>query len=565
MIKTDFLVIGSGIAGLTYALKVAAHMPSASITIITKSDESESNTKYAQGGIAVALNEKFDSAEQHISDTLKAGDGLCNREIVEIVVNEGTKRLNEIIGWGAQFDKKSSGKFDLGREGGHSVNRIVHHKDITGLELERKLLKQIHNKSNIQILPHCFAIDLITEHHLSPENEKTKTVFDPDCRQADFQTLNSELNCYGAYILDKKNNSIEKISSRITLLATGGIGQVYSNTTNPLIATGDGIAMASRAGTEISNMEFIQFHPTALHNHRESPSFLISEAVRGFGAFLKTKQEKRFMFDYDKRGELASRDIVARAIDYEIKKSGDECVYLDCRHLEIKNFKKHFPNIYEKCKNFGIDIRKEMVPVVPAAHYLCGGINTNAFGKTNIHRLYACGECADTGLHGANRLASNSLLEALVFAHRCFLSSVSEAEKNFFSKSIPDWNAEGTINPKENILITHSRSELQMIMNDYVGIVRSENRLHLAKKRIKMLEEEIKQLYERSILSPQLCELRNLITVGKLIVNHSINRTENKGVFYKLQNENKTIYKQIKKNKTKWKQQPSKRQMVKVQ
>lgn len=515
MPQTDFLVIGSGIAGLTFALKVASRLPSSSVTIITKADESESNTKYAQGGIAVAFNNDFDSPRKHIEDTLKAGDGICNRKIVEIVVKEGKQRLEEVISWGAQFDRKTTGQFDLGMEGGHSAKRILHHKDITGLELERKLLRQIHRKKNIKILAHCYAIDLITEHH-------TK------------QKLSKEINCYGAYILNKNNNKIEKFLSRITLLATGGTGQVYKNTTNPLIATGDGIAMAARAGAEISNMEFIQFHPSALYNPGESPSFLISEAVRGFGAFLRTRDGKRFMFDYDERGELASRDIVARAIDYEMKKSGDEFVLLDCRHLNMKEFKKHFPNILKKCKSIGINIQTGMIPVVPAAHYLVGGIKTNASGKTSINRLYACGECAETGLHGANRLASNSLLEALVFAHRCFADSIKKFPHGKADSNIPEWNAEGTVHPKENILITHSRNELQMIMSDYVGIVRSDSRLLLAKKRIAMLEEEMLQLYKRSVLSPQLSELRNLITVGKLIVLQSIKRKENRGVFFKI-------------------------------
>ncbi len=515
MPQTDFLVIGSGIAGLTFALKVANRLPNSKITIITKADESESNTKYAQGGIAVAQKTRFDSPKHHIADTLKAGDGLCKKEIVEIVVKEGIPRLKEIIKWGARFDKKSSGQFDLGMEGGHSAKRILHHKDITGLELERKLLQQIHRKKNISILPYCYAIDLITEHHKK-------------------QKSSEEINCFGAYILNKSTNKIEKYLARITLLATGGAGQVYRNTTNPLIATGDGIAMACRAGAIISNMEFIQFHPSALYNPGESPSFLISEAVRGFGAYLLTKEKRRFMFDFDKRGELASRDIVARAIDYEMKKSGDECAYLDCRHLDVKEFKKHFPNIYNKCKTLGINIKNDLIPVVPAAHYLCGGIKTNSQGKTSINRLYACGECADTGLHGANRLASNSLLEALVFAHRCFLDAIKSYSKFKLETKIPEWNQKGTTRPKENILITHSRTELQIIMSDYVGLVRSNSRLRLAKKRIKMLEEETIHLYKRSILSPQLCELRNLITLGKIMIEHSIKRNENKGVFYKI-------------------------------
>lgn len=515
MPHTDFLVIGSGIAGLTFALKVANQIPKAGVTIITKADESESNTKYAQGGIAVALINETDSIEQHIKDTLRAGDGICNRKIVEMVVKEGMPRLKEIIRWGASFDKKSSGKFDLGMEGGHSVKRILHHKDITGLEVERKLLKQIHSKKNIRMLPHCYAIDLITEHHLGKKKAK-------------------HIHCFGAYILNKSTNKIEKYTASITLLATGGIGQVYKYTTNPLIATGDGIAMASRAGAAISNMEFIQFHPTALYHPGESPLFLISEAVRGFGAYLCNKNRHRFMFAYDDRGELASRDIVARAIDFEIKKSGEPCVFLDCRHLRKQEFIKHFPNIYNKCKSIGINIFKEMIPVVTAAHYLCGGIRTDANGKTTIKNLYACGECADTGLHGANRLASNSLLEALVFAHRCYADAVKLYPETKPLPAVPEWNEDGTSQPEENILITNFKNELQMIMSDYVGIVRSNDRLKLAKKRIAMLEDEIAQLYKCSILSPQLCELRSLITVGKLVLTNSIHRKENRGVFYKI-------------------------------
>lgn len=515
MIKTDFLIIGSGIAGLTFALKVAKNMPEAKVTIITKSDESESNTKYAQGGIAVALNNSFDSAQKHIFDTLKAGDGLCNKKVVEMVVREGRNRLQEIIEWGGRFDKMSSGQFDLGMEGGHSASRIVHHKDITGLELERTLLKQIHKTKNVKILSHCYAIDLITEHHIKQKPLK-------------------EINCFGTYILNKNTNKIEKVLSRITLLATGGAGQAYRNTTNPLIATGDGIAMASRAGAKISNMEFMQFHPTALYNPGESPSFLISEAVRGFGAILRTKYGKRFMPNYDKRAELASRDIVARAIDNEMKKSGDDFVYLDCRHLDIKKFKHHFPNIFFKCKKLGVDLKKGMIPVVPAAHYLCGGIKTDIQGRTTINRLYACGECANTGLHGANRLASNSLLEALVFAHRCFQDATKNIRRFSINSSFPSWNSKGTHRPKENVLITHTRAELQMLMSNYVGIVRSDLRLKLAQKRIVELEKETKFLYGKNILSPQLCELRSLVEVGKLIIAQSISRKKNKGVFFKV-------------------------------
>ncbi|MGE3825432.1 MAG: L-aspartate oxidase, partial [Bacteroidia bacterium] len=373
MIQTDFLVIGSGIAGLTFALKTAQKLPDATITIITKADEGESNTKYAQGGIAVALDKVFDSYQKHIDDTLVCGDGLCNPEVVELVVKEGPERLKEFIEWGANFDRNKSGNYDLGREGGHSVNRILHHKDVTGFEMERTLLAQIHAAKNITVLQHHFAIDLITNHHRPGKASKWR----------------SYNQCYGVYSLNRATGTIEKIISKVTLLATGGAGQVYRNTTNPIIATGDGVAMAHRAKALITNMEFIQFHPTALYNPGESPSFLISEAVRGFGAKLKTKDGQPFMHKYDSREELASRDIVARSIDTELKARGDEFVYIDCRHLDRDKFVAHFPNIYNKCFSLGIDITEDMIPVVPAAHYMCGGIDVDEWGRSSIKNLYA--------------------------------------------------------------------------------------------------------------------------------------------------------------------------------
>lgn len=517
MPTTDFLIIGSGIAGLSYALKVAVDCPDKKITIITKAEDSESNTKYAQGGIAIALNES-DSFDKHIQDTLKAGDGLCDVDVVNFVIKEGPHRLNELLDLGVQFDKDDSGEFNLGREGGHSTHRIIHHKDVTGREMERALLNKVYASRNIEILSHHFVIDLITEHQLE------KAVVD----------RSTELSCYGAYVLNHRTNKIEKYSANITLLASGGAGQVYGHTTNPLIATGDGIAMAYRAKANICDMEFVQFHPTALYQPNESPAFLISEAVRGFGAKLRTKNGEEFMHKYDPRKELASRDIVAKAIDSELKRLGDEHVFLDCRHLDLKDFKFHFPNIHEKCKSLGIDLEMDMIPVVPAAHYFCGGIKVDHYGRTSIRNLLACGECARTGLHGANRLASNSLLEALVYAERCHIQALHEINLSWNLNNIPEWNEEGTTTPKELVLISHNKKELQAIMRDYVGIVRSNERLQRALKRLELLYTETETLYKSSRLSPQLCELRNLITVGYLIVKQSLQRKENRGVFWNM-------------------------------
>jgi len=516
MFQYDFLIIGSGIAGLTYAIKIAQHFPKLKVAVVTKADENESNTKYAQGGIAVVVDKISDSYQQHIQDTLIAGDGLCKQDIVETVVTQGPKRFRELVQWGVDFDRKSSGGYDLGLEGGHSKNRILHHKDITGLEIEKTLLGQVHNLSNIEMFSQHFAVDLITQHHFEPLHEN----------------LSSRTQCYGAYIFKAATGKIETFSARITLLATGGVGQIYQNTTNPVIATGDGIAMAYRVKAQTANMEFIQFHPTALHHPYISPSFLISEAVRGFGALLRDKSGALFMHLYDPRNELASRDIVSRAIDSELKKSGDECVYLDCRHLNMDDFKKHFPNILKKVNEIGIDLKKDMIPVVPAAHYLCGGIVVDESGQTSIENLYAVGECACTGLHGANRLASNSLLEALVFAHSSYLKSVKMVEQTALPKNIPGWDEEGTVQPNELILITHNLRELQVLMSDYVGIIRSKERLARAANRLKVLYEETEVLYKRTKISPQLIELRNMITVAYLVVQQSQARKENRGVFY---------------------------------
>jgi L-aspartate oxidase len=518
MPQTDVLIIGSGIAGLTFAIKMAKQFPDQHITIITKADDSESNTKYAQGGIAVVLDELTDSFEKHIEDTLRAGDGLCDPKAVEVVVKEGPERLQEIIQWGVEFDQDPSGKLSLGREGGHTAKRIIHYKDVTGLQIEKALLHLVNTLPNITLLAHHFSIDLITEHHFKQKISRPVP----------------GITCYGAYVMDQHTCKIEKYISKVTLLATGGAGQVYRTTTNPIIATGDGVAMAYRAMAKVSDMEFIQFHPTAFYSQDDNPSFLISEAVRGYGAYLRTKDGERFMFRYDDRGELASRDIVSKAIDNELITRGDHCVYLDCTHLPKEDFIAHFPNIYEKCLSKGIDITKQMIPVVPAAHYQCGGIEVDLDGRTSVENLYACGECARTGLHGANRLASNSLLEALVFAHRCHVDVTKKLTRLSIPQNIPDWNAEGTTVPRELILITHTRKELRDLMSDFVAIVRSDERLQRAMKRIDILYHENEKLYDEAVLSPQLCELRNLITIAFLITKQSIERKENRGTFYNM-------------------------------
>ena len=515
--QTDFLVIGSGIAGITYAVKVAKEFPDKKILIITKAQADETNTKYAQGGIAGVMDFENDSFEKHIEDTIIAGDGLCNPRVVEIVVKEGVDRIKEIIKWGARFDKESDGDYKLGKEGGHSEFRILHHKDVTGKEMERALLDEIADYPNITLIKHWFVLDIITQHHLGALVTKAT----PD------------VECFGVYVLNRETNQIETVLAKITLVATGGNGQVYRSTTNPSIATGDGVAMLYRAKGRIENMEFIQFHPTALYEPGVGgQSFLITEAVRGDGGILRNKSGEAFMERYDPRKDLAPRDIVARAIDNEMKITGTEHVYLDVRHIPLEKFIEHFPNIYEKCKSIGIDVTKHQIPVAPAAHYSCGGIKTDEWGRTSIQNLYACGECASTGLHGANRLASNSLLEAMVFAHRCAADSALRIDSISFCAGIPNWNSSGTSEPKEMILITQSLKELQLLMSDYVGIVRTNVRLARALKRLDLLWEETENLYQATTLSPQLCELRNMITVGYLIVKCAQLRKESRGLHY---------------------------------
>jgi len=522
MIKTDFLVIGSGIAGLSYALKVANYYKEATVTLVTKAEKEESNTKYAQGGIATVTNTDTDSFEEHIRDTLIAGDGLCDEEVVRIVVEEAPERLKELIEWGTQFDKTKQGEYSLGREGGHSQNRILHHKDITGYEIGRALLHEVENTPNITLLEDHFAIDFITDHHIIKAQGLEKTV-----------THKDEITCYGAYVLDENSQKIKTITAKSTLLASGGSGQVYGTTTNPKIATGDGIAMAYRAKARIQDIEFIQFHPTALHQEpAQSPAFLITEAVRGEGGILRNIDGERFMEKYDSRLELAPRDIVARAIDTELKNTGEDHVYLDCTHIDKEHFINHFPNITQKCKSLGIDVHNEYIPVTPAAHYICGGVAVNTNGETSIDNLYACGECSRTGLHGANRLASNSLLEAIVYSHRSFKHVVNKFNSLSFRDDIPLWDDTNTSLNQENILITHDRKDIQKIMSNYVGIVRSDIRLRKAANRLEILYQENKELYKTAKLSVPICELRNLITNSYLIIKSSMERTENKGGFY---------------------------------
>lgn len=517
--KADVLVIGSGISGLSYAIKIAEQLPDTKIIIVTKADEDESNTKYAQGGLAVVTDFDNDNFEKHIDDTMRAGDGENKRDIVEMVIKEGPARFQELVEWGTRFDKEKDGDFKLGREGGHTENRIVHHKDITGAEIERALLETVKKSSNIQMLDHHYVIDLITQHQV-PGKE-----------------LNLEdISCYGAYVLDQRNRKVKKITAKITLVATGGAGHVYKNTTNPIIATGDGIAFVHRARGKVSNMQYYQFHPTALFSKIDGMLFLISEAVRGDGAKLRTRFGEKFMHLYDEREELASRDIVARAIDNELKISGDEFVGLDCRHMDQVKFKEHFPNIYQKCVDEGIDPFTQLIPVVPACHYLMGGIETDREGQSSIKNLFAVGECTNSGLHGANRLASNSLLEGLVFGHNAAMKTVELLQKNQFNfediEAIPDWNEEGMKMMDEMVMITYLRRQLQELMSDLVAIVRSNERLQLAKKKQQEIYEAVTELYNYSIMSPQLSELRNLVNVSYLIIKHSLQMKENKGSFY---------------------------------
>ncbi len=528
MVKTDVLVIGSGISGLSYAIKISEKLPDTRIIIVTKADEDESNTKYAQGGLAVVTDFSKDNFEKHIEDTMRAGDGENKRNIVEMVVKEGPDRFHELIDWGTHFDKEKGGQYKLGREGGHTENRIVHHKDITGFEIERALLETARKSPNIEILDHHYVVDLITQHHVPGKENHYE-----------------DISCYGAYILDEKTKSVKRITAKITLVATGGAGHVYKNTTNPIIATGDGIAFVHRARGKVSNMQYYQFHPTAMYSKHEGMLFLISEAVRGDGAKLRTKDGKPFMHKYDEREELASRDIVARAIDNEMKISGDDYVGLDCTHMDQQKFCEHFPNIYRKCLDEGIDPFRQLIPVVPACHYLMGGIEIDRDGQSSIRNLFAVGECTNSGLHGANRLASNSLLEGLVFGHNAAMKTVALLQENAFNfddlKAIPEWNEEGMKVMEEKVMIKYFRRQLQEMMSDLVGIVRSNERLDIARRKQREIFEAVTELYKYSQISPELSELRNLVNVSYLIIKHSLQMKENKGAFYNKDLANKPL------------------------
>jgi L-aspartate oxidase len=522
-VKTDILVIGSGVAGLMFALKVAEH---GTVTLVTKKEAMESNTNLAQGGIASVFGE-MDSFDLHIKDTLASGDGLCNGDVVDMVVKDGPTRINELIQMGVHFNLQRSAAgadnpaLDLGREGGHSQNRIVHAHDLTGKEVEQVLLDRVRNHPNIQLCENHIAIDLITQSTRIKRGQVTTT-------HEDF--------CCGAYVLERSTNRVKTFAAHITLLATGGTGKVYLYTSNPDIATGDGIAMAYRAGATVANLEFVQFHPTCLY-HPQAKNFLISEAVRGEGGILIDANGRAFMPEYDPQKDLACRDVVARAIDTELKKSGHDSVFLDITHEPADLIRERFPNIHAKCLSLGIDMTKDPIPVVPAAHYMCGGVVTDMRGRTDIQNLFAVGETACTGLHGANRLASNSLLEALVYAEAAAQEAVGLLKNKTFNPlpHPPPWDEVGTSDSDETIVITHNWDEIRRLMWNYVGIVRSDKRLERAQRRIDAIQSEIHDYYWHFKVVPDLIELRNIATVAELIIKCARHRKESRGLHYNLQ------------------------------
>ena len=521
-IKTDFLVIGSGVAGLTFAIKVAEF---GSVALVTKQSVMDSNTSFAQGGIASVFS-KVDSFDLHIQDTLASGDGLCNEDVVDMVVKNGPDRIRELIDFGVHFNIKEKEQnkdieLDLGREGGHSRKRIVHAQDMTGLEIATVLVKHVKNHDRITLYENHIAIDLITR--------STRV-------KRGLVTTTHEDRCLGAYILDTQTSQVKTFFAVSTMLSTGGAGKVYLYTSNPDVATGDGIAMGYRAGATLANLEFVQFHPTCLY-HPEAKNFLISEAVRGEGAILIDSAGNRFMEKYDPQKDLACRDVVARAIDLELKKSGDDSVFLDISHKKSEFVKDRFPNLYKKCLEFGIDMTKEPVPVVPAAHYMCGGVVTDMSGKTDINGLYVTGETACTGLHGANRLASNSLVEALVYADKASMQAIKDIKTlNFESETAPpSWDEVGTVDSDEAIMVSHNWDEIRRLMWNYVGIVRSDKRLERARRRIENIQKEIEEYYWNFRVSSDLIELRNIATVAEMIVKCAIHRKESRGLHYNIE------------------------------
>ncbi len=500
-VVSDILVIGSGISGLSLALKMANF---GQVVLVTKNEKAESNTNYAQSGIAAVFSPS-DSFERHVKDTLDCGDGLGRRAIVEEVVKEGPARIQELMEFGVEFSRTANGQLDLGMEGGHSKRRIVHAKDLTGQEIEAALLNAVAKTPSIRLFENQIAVNLAVDQN----------------------------RCLGCYALDTENSIVRNFTAKITVLATGGIGRVYLHTTNPNVATGDGIAMAYRAGATIMNMEFTQFHPTYLY-HPNEESFLISEALRGEGAILRDKRGREFMRDYHPMKELAPRDVVARAIDQELKKSGDNCVFLDMSQKDPQFVRSRFPGIYEKCLSFGVDITKNPIPVVPAAHYCCGGVRTTIAGETDIKNLLAVGETACTGLHGANRLASNSLLEALVCAHYAAKRCIEILKKKPPLRPFAPWEPGNAVDIDEEVVITQNRDEVRRLMWNYVGIVRSNKRLTRAKERIALLRKEIDQYYWDFFITAELIELRNMALVAELIIRSAILRKESRGIHYSL-------------------------------
>lgn len=514
--KYDFLIIGAGVAGMSYALKVAKEKKG-KICIICKTSFDEANTSFAQGGVASVTNLEVDNFEKHIEDTMIAGDFISDRAAVEQVVRMAPGQICELVEWGVNFDRKANGNFDLHREGGHSEFRILHHADDTGAEIQRGLMEAVRSNPFIEIKENHFAVEIITQHHLGVEVTRRT----PD------------IECFGAYVLNPATEKVDTYLSKVTLMCTGGCGAVYQTTTNPVIATGDGEAMVYRAKGTVADMEFVQFHPTALYHQGEThPAYLITEAMRGYGGILRLPDGETFMEKYDERLSLAPRDIVARAIDKEMKKHGLNHVCLDVTHKNPDETRHHFPNIYQKCLSIGIDITKNYIPVRPAAHYMCGGIKVNLDGCSSIKRLYAIGECSCTGLHGGNRLASNSLIEAVVYAETAARHSLEHIDDYSFNTDVPKWNDDGTMTNEEKVLITQSVKEVGEIMSNYVGIVRSDLRLKRAWDRLDLLYEETEALFKRVKASRDICELRNMINVGYLITRWAIERKECRGLHF---------------------------------